>query len=107
MTENPHILIVDDDVRICRTLRQYLKREGYRVSIATDGKEMWDIFGKDQPAAILLDVMLPGEDGMTLARELRKISDVGIIMLTGKNHPADTIIGLENCPPEYNPPPFH
>jgi len=106
MTVSEHILIVDDDVRICRTLRLYLKREGYRVSIATNGEEMWNHFAKDQPDVILLDVILPGNDGITLARELRKLSDVGIIMITGKNDPIDQIIGLEIGADDYVTKPF-
>ena len=106
MTEAAKILIVDDDVRICRTLRQYLKREGYHVSIATNGDEMWNHFEKNLPDVILLDVILPGDDGITLARELRKISDVGIIMLTGKNDPVDQIIGLEMGADDYVTKPF-
>lgn len=106
MTESANILIVDDDVRICRTLRQYLKREGYQVSIATNGEEMWSQFEKDTPDVILLDVILPGDDGITLARELRKLSDVGIIMLTGKNDPIDQIIGLEMGADDYVTKPF-
>jgi len=106
MTEAAQILIVDDDVRICRTLRLYLKREGYHVSIATNGEEMWNHFEKNLPDVILLDVILPGDDGITLARELRKISDVGIIMLTGKNDPVDQIIGLEMGADDYVTKPF-
>ena len=106
MTEAPKILIVDDDVRICRTLRSYLKREGYRVSIASEGEEMWRRFESEAPDLILLDVILPGDDGITLARELRKTSDVGIIMLTGKNDPVDQIIGLEIGADDYVTKPF-
>ena len=106
MTEAPKILIVDDDVRICRTLRSYLKREGYNVSIALDGEEMWRQFEASDPDLILLDVVLPGADGVTLARELRKTSDVGIIMLTGKNDPVDKIIGLEMGADDYVTKPF-
>jgi DNA-binding response OmpR family regulator len=106
MTEAPKILIVDDDVRICRTLRLYLKREGYQVSIASDGEEMWKQFESDAPDLILLDVILPGDDGITLARELRKKSDVGIIMLTGKNDPVDQIVGLEMGADDYVTKPF-
>jgi len=106
MTESAKILIVDDDVRICRTLRQYLKREGYQVSIAINGEEMWSHFENNLPDVILLDVVLPGDDGITLARELRKISDVGIIMLTGKNDPVDQIIGLEMGADDYVTKPF-
>lgn len=106
MTETPKILIVDDDIRICRTLRSYLKREGYSVSIALDGEEMWRQFNTIHPDLILLDVILPGTDGVTLARELRKTSDVGIIMLTGKNDPVDQIIGLEMGADDYVTKPF-
>jgi len=106
MTEAPKILIVDDDVRICRTLRSYLIREGYAVSIASNGEEMWQKFEQSVPDLILLDVVLPGDDGITLARELRKSSDVGIIMLTGKNDPVDQIIGLEMGADDYVTKPF-
>jgi two-component system torCAD operon response regulator TorR len=106
MTDAARILIVDDDVRICRTLRSYLKREGYQVSIASDGEEMWRKYQDDMPDVILLDVILPGDDGITLARELRKNSDVGIIMLTGKNDPVDQIIGLEMGADDYVTKPF-
>jgi two-component system OmpR family response regulator len=106
MTEAAHILIVDDDKRICRSLGTYLKREGYLVSTAVDGKEMWRIFKEDQPDVVILDVMLPGTDGIALARELRSVSDIGIIMLTGKNKPIDTIIGLEIGADDYVTKPY-
>lgn len=106
MTETPKILIVDDDVRICRTLRSYLKREGYLVKIAADGQEMWREIDAFDPDLVLLDVVLPGTDGVTLARELRKSSDIGIIMLTGKNDPVDQIIGLEMGADDYVTKPF-
>jgi len=106
MTEAPKILIVDDDIRICRMLRSYLKREGYSVSISSNGEEMWQQFETFEPDLILLDVILPGDDGITLARELRKTSDVGIIMLTGKNDPVDQIIGLEIGADDYVTKPF-
>jgi len=106
MTAAAKILIVDDDIRICRTLRSYLKREGYTVVIASNGDEMWQQFRAFTPDLILLDVVLPGDDGISLARELRKSSDVGIIMLTGKNDPIDQIIGLEMGADDYVTKPF-
>lgn len=106
MTETSKILIVDDDARICRTLRSYLKREGYSVEIAADGQEMWREIEAFEPDLVLLDVVLPGADGVTLAKELRKSSDVGIIMLTGKNDPVDQIIGLEMGADDYVTKPF-
>lgn len=87
-------------------LRSYLKREGYSVSISSNGEEMWQQFETFEPDLILLDVILPGDDGITLARELRKTSDVGIIMLTGKNDPVDQIIGLEIGADDYVTKPF-
>lgn len=106
MTEFRHLLIVDDDVRICRLLSHYLKREGYRVSTAADGSAMWRQIESDQPDLIILDVMLPGVDGISLARELRAKIDVGIIMLTGKNDTVDTIVGLEVGADDYMTKPF-
>lgn len=106
MKETARILIVDDDIRICRTLSIYLEREGYLVNIATNGEEMWRYFNNNQPDVILLDVMLPGVDGITLARELRTKSDVGIIILSGKDKPIDTIIGLEIGADDYVTKPF-
>jgi len=87
-------------------LRSYLKREGYSVSISSNGAEMWQQFETFEPDLILLDVVLPGDDGITLARELRRTSNVGIIMLTGKNDPVDQIIGLEIGADDYVTKPF-
>ena len=87
-------------------LRSDLKREGYQVSIASNGEEMWQQFENAVPDLILLDVIMPGDDGITLARELRKKSDVGIIMLTGKNDPVDQIVGLEMGADDYVTKPF-
>jgi len=87
-------------------LRSYLKREGYSVSISSNGEEMWQQFETFEPDLILLDVVLPGDDGITLARELRRTSNVGIIMLTGKNDPVDQIIGLEIGADDYVTKPF-
>jgi len=97
MTQNEpsHILIVDDDARICRMLERYLLQEGFTVDIAPDGDGMWVAIDNTRPDLIILDVMLPGVDGLTLARELRAQSSVGIIMLTGKTDSVDTIVGLE------------
>ena len=76
------------------------------MKIAADGQEMWRAIDAFDPDLVLLDVVLPGTDGITLARELRKTSDVGIIMLTGKNDPVDQIIGLEMGADDYVTKPF-
>jgi len=108
MTKNEpaHLLIVDDDARICRMLERYLLQEGFTVDIASDGDNMWVAIDGARPDLIILDVMLPGVDGLTLARELRAQSSVGIIMLTGKTDSVDTIVGLEVGADDYVTKPF-
>ena len=102
----PHLLIVDDDARICRMLERYLTKEGFTVDVAEDGNGMWATLEVTKPDLVILDVMLPGVDGLTLARELRAQSSVGIIMLTGKTDSIDTIIGLEVGADDYVTKPF-
>ena len=101
------LLIVDDDERICRSLECYLQYEGYCVSSVSNGKAMWQHLEDRQPDLVLLDIILPGVDGITLARELRvKKPDTGIIMLTGKDDAVDTIVGLEVGADDYITKPF-
>jgi two-component system, OmpR family, response regulator len=83
-----HILVVDDDQRIRQMLTRYFEQEGYRVSVAADGSAM-RVQLNDSVDVILLDVVMPGEDGLTLAREVKASSDVGIIMLTGRGDVRD------------------
>lgn len=105
--EPAHILIVDDDERICRSLECYLQHEGYRVSSVFDGKSMWQYCEDNEPDLIILDVLLPDTDGITLARELRvKKPYTGIIMLTIKDDAVDAIIGLEVGADDYIAKPF-
>lgn len=106
MSESAKILIVDDDPRVCRLLSHYLVGEGYRIDIATDGTAMWELLAVAEPDLVLLDLMLPGVDGITLARELRARSPVGIIILTGKDNPTDTVVGLEVGADDYITKPF-
>src|ERR1700732_3055928 len=107
MTDNGHILIVDDQREICDLVQEYLSGEGYRVSPAQDGAEMRRVMTQAPVDLIILDLMLPGEDGLTLARMLRDESDVGIIILTGRGETVDRIIGLEMGGDDYLPKPFH
>jgi two-component system, OmpR family, response regulator len=101
-----HILVVDDDQRIRQMLSRYFDQEGYRVSVAGDGAAMRAQL-TDSVEVVLLDVVMPGEDGLTLAREIRAKSDVGIIMLTGRDDVLDRIVGLEVGADDYIPKPFH
>src|SRR6476659_5430678 len=107
MTENGHILIVDDQQEICDVVQEYLTGEGYRVSTAHDGEWMRRVLAQGHVNLVILDLMLPGEDGLTLARSLRSESGIGIIILTGRGETVDRIIGLEMGADDYLPKPFH
>jgi two-component system OmpR family response regulator len=107
MNDNGHILIVDDQREICELVQEYLTGEGYRVSTAQDGGEMRKVMAQSSVDLVILDLMLPGEDGLTLARSLRQESSVGIIILTGRGEIVDRIIGLEMGADDYLPKPFH
>jgi two-component system, OmpR family, response regulator len=106
-SDNGHILIVDDQREICDLVQGYLTGEGYRVSAAHDGGEMRRVMAQGPVDLVILDLMLPGEDGLTLARSLREESGVGIIILTGRGETVDRIIGLEMGADDYLPKPFH
>lgn len=107
MKATGHILVVDDQKEICEVVQQYLSSEGYRVSVASDGTGMRRVMGQSAVDLVILDLMLPGEDGLTLARQLREESAVGIIILTGRGETVDRIIGLEMGADDYLPKPFH
>ena len=107
MSDNGHILVVDDEQEICDLVREYLTGEGYRVSAAHDGAGMRRVLSQSPADLVILDLMLPGEDGLTLARWLRSQSGIGIIILTGRGETVDRIIGLEMGADDYLPKPFH
>jgi two-component system OmpR family response regulator len=107
MNDNGHILIVDDQQEICDLVQEYLSGEGYRVSTAQDGAGMRKAMAQSPVDLVILDLMLPGEDGLTLARSLRQDSSIGIIILTGRGEIVDRIIGLEMGADDYLPKPFH
>jgi two-component system, OmpR family, response regulator len=102
-----HILVVDDDPRIRQMLIRYFEQEGYRISAAEDGAAMRAQLNAMPVDVILLDVVMPGEDGLTIAREIRARSDVGIIMLTGRDEVLDRVVGLEVGADDYIAKPFH
>jgi len=102
-----HILIVDDDAEIRSLLSQYLTKNGLRVSAVADGRAMWRALEAGRIDLIVLDLMLPGEDGLTLCRNLRtKSSDVPVIMLTARGEETDRIVGLEMGADDYLAKPF-
>ncbi len=106
MSTQDHILVVDDDLEIRSLLRDYLEKNGYRVTAVADGKGMWGAFAEATPDLIVLDLMLPGDDGLTLCRDLRARSPVPVIMLTARGEQTDRIVGLEIGADDYLAKPF-
>lgn len=100
------ILIVDDDLNICELLRLYLTKEKYDVVIANDGISAVSMFQEERPSLVLLDIMLPKLDGWQVCREIRKFSEVPIIMLTAKGEVFDRVLGLELGADDYVVKPF-
>ncbi len=106
MNTTPHILIVDDNREMRELVARILTREDFRVSGAADGKSMRKILADARVDLILLDLMLPGEDGLSLCRALRADSQVPIIMITAKGEEVDRVIGLEMGADDYLAKPF-
>ena len=108
METTDHVLIVDDDRGIRELLATYLEKNGMRVSLAANGRQMRAVLEQGAPDLIVLDLMLPGEDGLVLCRELRagKFRAVPVLMLTARNEEADRIVGLEMGADDYLPKPF-
>ncbi len=101
-----NILIVDDDSNICEFLRLYLEKEGFGTVIVHDGAEALEAFAAHTPDLILLDIMMPKLDGWQVCREIRKTSQVPIIMLTAKGEVFDRVLGLELGADDYVTKPF-
>lgn len=106
MSESRHILIVDDDRDIRTLLGEYLQKNGYRVTAVAEGKAMRRALEQSHFDLIVLDLMLPGEDGLKLTRELRAHSQVPILMLTALGEEIDRIVGLEVGADDYLSKPF-
>lgn len=100
------ILIADDDVNVHQSLNAYFKREGYQILSAYDGEEALSFVRKWRPDIVLLDIMMPRMDGLTVCREARKDSNVPIIMLTAKGDEFDKLLGLELGADDYITKPF-
>ncbi|VAW91696.1 Two-component transcriptional response regulator, LuxR family [hydrothermal vent metagenome] len=102
-----HILIVDDDAEIRQLLKIYLEKHGLRASTAESGIGMWSVLKQSSIDLIVLDLMMPGEDGLSLCRELRIDSYTPIIMLTALGEETDRIVGLEMGADDYLAKPFN
>ncbi|MDX1374646.1 MAG: response regulator [Burkholderiales bacterium] len=107
MQRQDHVLVVDDDAELRELLSEYLGRNGFRVSVARDGREMRQLLDDASPDIVVLDVMLPGEDGLALCRDLRAQSNLPVVMLTARGEELDRIIGIEMGADDYLAKPFN
>ena len=105
-TTTPHILVVDDDADIRNLLADYLGEQGWNITTAEDGAAMQQVLDAAAIDLIVLDLTLPGSDGLTLCRELRARSAIPVIMLTARSAPLDRILGLEMGADDYLCKPF-
>ncbi len=103
---NETILVVDDEPKIVKLARDYLERNGFRVLAADDGNTALAVARRERPDLIVLDLNLPGMDGLDVCRALRLVSDVPVIMLTARTEEADRLIGLELGADDYITKPF-
>jgi two-component system phosphate regulon response regulator OmpR len=100
-------LVVDDDKKLQSLLAEFLEGYGFEVAASLDGKGITDLIARQDPDVMVLDIMLPEEDGLELLREIRKVSDVPVIMLTARGEDTDRIVGLELGADDYLPKPFN
>lgn len=105
--QSPHILIIDDDLDIRRPLARYLSENGYRASVAKSGKEMDQLLPKASIDLIVLDIMMPGEDGFSICKRLQGSTRIPIILLTALKDDTDRIVGLELGADDYISKPFN
>lgn len=107
MTASPHVLVVEDDLEISRLVSRYLRSNDCHVSVSGDGRHMERLLEDSRVDLIVLDLMLPGEDGLSLCRRLRTHSQIPVIMLTAKGDDVDRIVGLEMGADDYLVKPFN
>jgi two-component system OmpR family response regulator len=107
MEKSDCILIVDDDPEIRRLLVDYLARNGFAAIAARDGREMWQALDRHLIDLVVLDLMLPDSDGLTLCRDLRAKSNIPVLMLTARGEEADRIVGIEMGADDYLVKPFN
>lgn len=106
MKDKQTIMVVDDDPNIAQLVKLYLEKEGFEVSVETRGDEAVAAFQKNPPSLMLLDIMLPGMDGLQVCRAIRQISSIPIIMLSAKDETFDKVLGLELGADDYITKPF-
>lgn len=107
MAEAQHVLVVDDEPDICRQIEEYFSEAGIRVTSVGDGQALRSVAQAERVDLVLLDLQLPGEDGLTIARDIFSKSDIPFIMLTARSEVMDRVVGLELGADDYVPKPFH
>jgi DNA-binding response OmpR family regulator len=106
MSNKQKVLVIDDDINICELIRLYLEKDGYEVTTVYNGKKGIETFSDFAPNIVVLDIMLPGADGWQVCREIRKVSNIPIIMLSAKGETFDKVLGLELGADDYMVKPF-
>ena len=106
MTDQPHLLVVEDETEIAELLRRYLSGQGFRVSVCTDGTQMRAVLARESVSLVLLDLGLPGEDGFELTRHLRNEWRGPVIIVSGRGDAFDRVVGLELGADDYITKPF-
>ncbi len=101
------VLIIDDDEKLRKLLKEYLEDNGFKVVVLADGSDVRKILQRESPKMVILDIMLPGRDGLEVLKEIRKDHTMPVIMLTAKGDPTDRIVGLELGADDYLPKPFN
>jgi DNA-binding response OmpR family regulator len=107
MTDSKHILVVDDEPDLCAAIQEYLLLRGFRVSLAGDGEEMKAVLANDPANLVLLDLTMPGANGIDLTRELKSSSRIGVIIVTAHGDSEDRVLGLESGADDYIVKPFN
>ena len=106
MTAPQHLAVLDDEADITQLLANYLQSQGFRVSQLHSGRSLMDLMAADPPALVLLDLGLPGEDGFSIARQLREHWHCGLVIVTGRGDSVDKVVGLEVGADDYVTKPF-
>src|SRR6266540_6373798 len=101
-----HALVVDDEQNLIDLVKSYLEREGFTVAVAADGPSAIEAVRREQPDIVVLDLMLPGFDGLEVCRRLRQFSDAYVLMLTARTEEVDRVVGLEVGADDYLTKPF-
>lgn len=107
MSINSHIVVVDDDLKLRNRLRIFLEKEGFRATAVGDAEALRRLLRTETPDLVIMDLQLPGEDGLSLTRHLRETSDIAVLILTGKGHAIDRVVGLEMGADDYLAKPFN